>query len=120
MSHRVLVVEDEVLLALDVADQLTDAGFEVIGPATSVAKALALIDEVGCDVAVLDVNLGDETSERIAQVLRAQSTPFVILTGYSTQQLQAGFRDAPVLSKPASPSVLLAALRRYVKTTGEV
>jgi DNA-binding response OmpR family regulator len=114
MSDRVLVVEDEVLLALDLADQLTEAGFEVIGPAMSVAKALTLIAEVGCDVAVLDVNLGDETSERIAHVLRARRTPFVILTGYSAQQLQPGFQGAPVLSKPAPPSVLLATLRHYL------
>ena len=120
MSNRVLVVEDEVLLALDVAEQLTEAGFEVIGPATSVAKALTLIAEFGCDVAVLDVNLGDETSERIAQVLRARSTPFVILTGYSIQQLQSGFQGAPVLSKPTPTSVLVATLHRYVKTSREV
>ena len=66
MSTRVLVVEDEFLVALDIAQQITEAGFEVVGPANSVAKAIALIDELGCDVAVLDVNLGHETAEPIA------------------------------------------------------
>jgi CheY-like chemotaxis protein len=114
MSKRVLVVEDEVLLALDIAQQLTDCGFDVVGPATSVAKALALIAEGGCDVAVLDVNLGDETAEPIAHGLRARGTPFVVLTGYSSEQLQSGFGGAPVLSKPTSRDVLVAALQQSV------
>jgi len=62
MMTRVLVVEDEAILAIDIATHLTDAGFSVVGPATSVTKALTLIGEVGCDVAVLDVNLRDETA----------------------------------------------------------
>jgi DNA-binding response OmpR family regulator len=108
------VVEDEVLVALDIAEQLMDAGFEVIGPATSVAKALSLIAEIGCDVAVLDVNLGDETSEPIAKWLRAHGTPFVVVTGYSSEQLQPGYAGAPVLSKPTFAAALLAALQQYV------
>jgi DNA-binding response OmpR family regulator len=109
---RVLLVEDEVLVALDIAQQLADAGFEVVGPATSVAKAAALIAERGCDFAVLDVNLGHETAEPIAEQLRASGTPFVVLTGYSTEQLPPGFRGAPVLSKPTFPAVLMAALQQ--------
>jgi CheY-like chemotaxis protein len=115
MTKRVLVVEDEVLVALDIAQQIADGGFEVVGPATSIAKAVALIAERGCDVAVLDVNLGDETSEPIAERLRARGTPFVVLTGYSTEQLPPGFRGAPVLSKPTFPAVLLAALQQFSK-----
>jgi DNA-binding response OmpR family regulator len=80
MTTRVLLVEDEVLVALDIAQQIAEAGFEVIGPATSVAKAVALIAERGCDLAVLDVNLGHETAEPIAERLRARGTPFVVLT----------------------------------------
>ena len=57
MTIRVLVVEDEALIAIDIAQNLTDAGFEVVGPATSVARALRLIGEEGCDVGVLDFNL---------------------------------------------------------------
>src|SRR5205809_525198 len=100
MSTRVLLVEDEILVALDIAQQITDAGFEVVGPSTSVAKALKLIVERGCDVAVLDVNLGHETAEPVAQRLRARGTPFVVLTGYSSAQLPSGFEGALVLSKP--------------------
>ena len=109
MNTRVLVVEDDALIALDIARQLTDAGLQVVGPAISVAKALRLIGGDGCDVAVLDVNLGSkETSEPIACELRARGTPFVVLSGYSSEQHPSGLHGAPVLSKPAKPGELVA------------
>jgi CheY-like chemotaxis protein len=61
---------------------------------------------------VLDVNLGHETAEPIAERLRARGTPFVVLTGYSTDQLPSGFHGAPVLSKPTFPAILLDALQQ--------
>ena len=91
MNKRVLVVEDDAMIALDIARELTDAGLEVVGPAISVAKALRLIGDYGCDAAVLDVNLGNnETSEPVARELRARSTPFVVLSGYSSEQHPPG------------------------------
>ena len=81
MAKRVLIVEDDALLALDIAQQMSDAGFEVVGPATSVAKALRLVTEVGCDAAVLDVNLGIVTGAPVALELKARGTPFVVLSG---------------------------------------
>ncbi|MBX3500355.1 MAG: response regulator [Alphaproteobacteria bacterium] len=106
---RVLVVEDDALIALDISRQLSDAGFQVVGPAISVARALSLIADQGCDIAVLDVNLGDkETSEPIAHALRARSTPFLVLSGYMHEQHPHGLRGAPVLIKPASPPELVA------------
>jgi DNA-binding response OmpR family regulator len=110
MSKRVLVVEDDALLGLDIAQQLTDTGLEVVGPATSVVKAISLLDERGCDVAVLDVNLGREMAEPVALALRARRIPFVVLSGYSGQQHPPGFQGAPVLSKPARPQDLLGML----------
>lgn len=112
MNLRVLVVEDDALLALDIARQLTDAGWKVVGPATSVSKALSLVGDVGCDVAVLDVNLGKETAEPVAHELRARGTPFIVLSGYSSEQHPAGFHGAHFLSKPAAPGVLVATLLR--------
>lgn len=109
MSTRVLVVEDDAMLALDTAGQLK--GFVVVGPATSVAWALKLISETGCDVGVLDVNLGKESAEPVARELRARRTSFVVLSGYSKDQHPPGFHNAPVLLKPARPSDLIATLR---------
>jgi DNA-binding response OmpR family regulator len=108
MSKRVLVVEDNALLGLDMAEQLTNAGLEVVGPAISVAEALKLVVDKGCDVAVLDVNLGSETSEAVALELLARQTPFVTLSGYSSAQHPPGLRGAPALSKPARPEELVA------------
>jgi DNA-binding NarL/FixJ family response regulator len=98
MSIRVLVVEDEAIVAIDIADQLIEAGYLVVGPAPSVAKALKLIEEVGCDVAVLDVNLRDETSEPVARELR----------------LPPDFTDEVLVSKPARSALLIAAIQRSI------
>jgi DNA-binding response OmpR family regulator len=114
MKKRVLVVEDDALLALDIAHHLQDAGLEVVGPATSVAKALKLVEAIGCDVAVLDVNLGNETAEPVARELRSRGTPFVVLSGYSSEQHPPEFRGAPMLSKPARPGDLVAFLRKSI------
>jgi DNA-binding response OmpR family regulator len=110
MGSRVLVVEDEFFIALDIGQQLQDAGFEVIGPAPSVEKALNLMSEKGCDAAVLDINLGGETSEPVARKLQEKDRPFVVLSGYTDHQ-QPWFGGAPVLSKPLRMADLVAALR---------
>jgi len=82
MNIRVLVVEDEAIIAIDIAEQLSRAGFQVVGPAPSVAKALKLIADVGCDVAVLDLNLRDETAEAPSEVdARNANLTFIKLEG---------------------------------------
>ena len=88
LGHRpkVLVVEDEGLVALEIAQVLRAANFEVLGPVRSVAPALSLLEETGCDVAVLDINLGGETSEPIAWRLLANEIPFIALSGYARSQ----------------------------------
>jgi DNA-binding response OmpR family regulator len=119
MTERVLVVEDEPLIALDVADHLKEAGFEILGPAGSVAAALKLLETQGCDLAVLDVNLGRETAAPIADALRAKSLPFLALSGYSSDQLPEGFNNAPMLTKPVDPKRLVAELRRLGRNSEE-
>jgi CheY-like chemotaxis protein len=100
------------MIGLDISEQLAEAGFEVVGPAPSVAKALRLVAEPGCDVAVLDVNLGSETSGPIARKLRASGTPFVVVTGYSVDNLPPWFHDAIIVTKPYRIADLVAALRK--------
>ncbi len=115
MTERVLVVEDEPLIAFDIADRLREAGFEVVGPAASVKAALKLLATQGCDLAVLDVNLGRETAAPIADALSAKSLPFLALSGYSSNQLPEDFKDTPVLTKPVDPKKLIAELHRLKK-----
>ncbi len=112
----ILVVEDEVLIALDIKQMLEKAGFDVVGPASSSAQALDLISRDGCEAAVLDVNLGYETSERVALDLKGRGMPFVALSGYSREQHPAAFSGAPALTKPLQPEVLFTELRRLLKT----
>lgn len=112
MSARVLIVEDEALLAIDLASVLEDAGFEVVGPATSVTQALKLVDGPGCDFAILDVNLHDETSEMVAVALRKQGTPFVFLTGISKDHALSWFGDVTILAKPARSETIIDAVQR--------
>jgi PAS domain S-box-containing protein len=105
---RVLIVEDEPLIAIEIAFTLTEAGFEVIGPASSVAQALALIEHQDCAIAVLDTNLRKETAEPIAIKLESMRTPFIVMSGYSREQQPQALRHAPLLGKPIQPDMLIA------------
>jgi DNA-binding response OmpR family regulator len=108
---RVLIVEDDAFLGHDLKEQLTKAGLVVIGVATSVRTALDFLNRVTCDIAVLDVNLGRETSVPIAAELKAQGIPFVLATGYSTQQIPKGYNGAMIFQKPIQTEVLVGALQ---------
>lgn len=115
---RVLVVEDDPLIGFDLAVELEQAGFAVVGVAPSVNKALILFQQHGCEVAILDVNLGRETSAGIARALAAAGVPFVALTGYAADQCPDEFTSAPLLSKPFETDRLVAELRRQLLDRG--
>lgn len=111
---HVLVVEDAFLVALDLSDQLTDSGCDVIGPASSVKQALEKIDGVALDGAVLDVNLAGERSFPIAELLASRGIPFLFLTGYdSATVFPDEFRHAPRLSKPVDAKALNEAVAHF-------
>lgn len=109
---RVLIVEDDPFIALDLVEQLTQASYQTIGPASTVADALRLVASEIIQGAVLDVNLGRETAEPIAIELSRQDVPFICVSGYDTDQLPEEFRDAPCLVKPFQIDRLLDMLRR--------
>ena len=111
-AMKVLVVDDEPLLAIDLADCLEDAGFMVVGPAGSVKDALALIAAPGCDAAVIDVNLGRETAEPIAHELTRLGIPFIVVSGYAPDQIPLVFHTAPRLVKPFDVAAVVTLLRR--------
>jgi DNA-binding response OmpR family regulator len=110
----VLVVEDEALVAIEIEHALTEAGFDVVGPARSVSVALDLLNRYGCNAAVLDINLGRETSEAIAIELTANETPFVTLSGYSSEQHHSVFAGAPALRKPLRLQFLVSEIKRCI------
>jgi CheY-like chemotaxis protein len=105
-GRRVLVVEDEVLVAWLLEDMLADLGCAVVGPAASVKQALAMIDAEAIDVAVLDVNLNGQLSYPIADALAARGVPFVFSTGYDKDRMLDGYKTFPVLQKPFHQSEL--------------
>ncbi|EJL27599.1 PAS domain S-box [Caulobacter sp. AP07] len=109
-GQRVLVVEDEALVAMELAQILTAAGAEVIGPVGDVEDALALVEAGGIDRALLDVNLAGRLVTPVASALSRRSIPFIYLTGYQEPDVDSGL----VLRKPANAATLLGALANQV------
>lgn len=109
-DFRILVVEDEPLIGLDVAHSLKDAGYEVVGPIRSVEAAVRSIARQPPAMAVLDLNLGNETTVHVADVLEGIRVPFVWLSGYSRDIIPVKHRGRPYISKPFSPATLLGIL----------
>lgn len=102
-GRRVLVVEDEMLVALLLENMLAELGCEVIGPAANVEQALKMIETAGVlDAAVLDVNLNGVKSYPVADQLAARDVPFVFSTGYGRKSLHNGYSSSPLLQKPFS------------------
>lgn len=109
---RVLVVEDESLLAETLCDLMQDAGCEPVGPAATVAAALGLIDRAAIDVAVLDIRLLSEMSFPVAYALRRRGIPLVFLTSYEERNLPKDLGDAILVEKPFSAPLLIEIVRR--------
>jgi DNA-binding response OmpR family regulator len=108
---RVLVVEDESLLAETLCDLMRDAGCETVGPAATVA-ALSLIDKASIDVAVLDIQLAREMSFPVAYALRRRGIPLLFLTSYQQRNLPKDLGDAILVEKPFSAPLLIEIVRR--------
>jgi DNA-binding NarL/FixJ family response regulator len=107
---NVLVVEDEPIVAVGVADQLKEAGATVVGPCSTVGRALATLDARKVDVAVIDYVLADENSGSLQAALEKKGVPFLVVTGYPRVLVRRSRRQH-VLSKPVPPEVLASALR---------
>ncbi|MGC1304504.1 MAG: response regulator [Caulobacteraceae bacterium] len=99
---RVLIVEDEALVAMLLEDMLVDAGHSLAFTASSVAEALDYVRDHGdaFDFAITDVNLAGEPSFPVAEALAAAGKPFAFSTGYGPGSLPPAWRDRPILGKP--------------------
>src|SRR5215813_12964577 len=110
-GQYVLIVEDDALIALELEDTLSEAGYEVVGPASSVRAALeCLAGHRFLAGAVLDINLGDEDVFSVADALSSSRIPFLFLTGHSNAVLPSRHKRRPVIRKPYLPATLLATL----------
>ncbi len=107
---RILIIEDEPMIALYLQELLEDAGFSVAGVAGRLDKALALIKSTHFDVAILDANLAGISSSPAATALAARNLPFVLLSGYSIQQQRSAFATPHFLQKPFRPEQLISVL----------
>ena len=99
-GRKVLVIEDEMLVVMMIEDMLADLGCEAITTAATVDQALRHINDTAFDVAMLDMNLGGDSSETVADALAANKVPFIYSTGNTSRGVREGHRDRPVLRKP--------------------
>ena len=99
-SPRVLIVEDEPLIAQVLQDWLEELGCEVVGPARSVDAALGLLESEPVQAAILDVKVLDGATHEVGKVLNERGIRYVVGTGYGAADLHPEFRGVPVLQKP--------------------
>ena len=109
---RVLIVEDEWLIATAIELALLEAGIEVAGIAGSVALAMRMIDSVAFDAAVIDSNLNGESAETIAAVLGRRGVRYLVISGYSGRQRLGFLAKAPFIGKPFATQSLVAAVQQ--------
>jgi CheY-like chemotaxis protein len=107
---RILVVEDEAVIAMLVEDMVLDFGSEVVGPAAKMDEALRFASHTALDAAILDVNVGGAVVFPVADVLRSRGVPIIFATGYGSGALPPRFQNDPALSKPFSYEALAEAL----------
>ena len=113
-ASRILVVEDETLLALEIAETLREAGFAIVGPSSSVSQAMALLARETCHAGVLDINLGSETSEAVARKLGEMGLPFVTVSSCSVEERPDTYSAAPHFPKPLRPPAIVEEVQRLL------
>jgi DNA-binding response OmpR family regulator len=113
---RLLIVEDEYLLAREMADYFENLGAEIVGPVGTVALALGLIASSRIQIAVLDVNLRDERVYPVADLLTLKQIPFVFASGYGSELEPDAYAGAPRCIKPIEFAVLANTLGERLKS----
>jgi len=110
--QRIMIVEDEYLLADDLRGMLRSAGHTVVGPVPSEEEARELLGEGGIDAAVLDINLAGRMSYPLARELKGRSIPFVFLSGYDDVEEDSGLSGVELIRKPFTRETITAAVMR--------
>jgi len=117
--RRILVVEDNFLVATLLSEILEAAGWQVVGPVAHLATALEAAASEDFDLAVLDVNLGGQTVYPVAEVLDARRVPFVFVTACGRDALPPSFCGRPHVGKPFAPGELIGTLARLIAPAAE-
>ena len=115
MNLRILLVEDEAIIAMTAEDMLEELGCTVACIASTLAEALAAVEEAGFDAALLDINLNGEESLPVAARLREMRRPFVFTTGYGAAGSGADYADVPLVTKPYQLADLAGAIRKALE-----
>ena len=119
-QRRVLLVEDEELVALAMADELQARGWTVVGPAATLEAAQALVGgDVALDAAILDIHLQGRWVHTLAADLESRGVPFIVCTGYEMVDPDGRFSGAPLIVKPVAPNQLGATLDALVEARPE-
>src|SRR5689334_23583356 len=111
----ILVVDDEILIAMLLEDLLLDLGCKVVGPAATVAQSLAVVEDGDpmLDGALLDINLRGELVYPVADMLTARGVPFVFITGNAMHGIDPRYAAIPALAKPFSSETIADVVRRF-------
>ena len=114
-KYKILIVEDEALIAMELGERLADMGYDVLGPALSLEDAEAMLASVTPDAALLDANLGGRSSVPLGAALAARGVPLAFCTGYDKiKNLPPELSQAPLLTKPISDADLIAGLKQLL------
>jgi len=105
-GNRIILVEDEILVAMMMRDILSDLGFSVVGPFSRLSEAMIAAVHDDIDAGIIDVNLGGEFVYPVAEVLVARDIPFIFVTGYGVESIDDRFASVPVIKKPVQRQVL--------------
>ena len=111
VAKKVLLAEDEMIVAFDLSETVKEAGFEVDGPHTNVSSTMLAFQVERPDLAILDINLDDGNVFQLAEMLEAEHVPLIFHSGrYSKSDIEAKFPGARVLTKPTPPTEILQAM----------
>jgi DNA-binding response OmpR family regulator len=115
LKRRILIVEDEPFIAITLEDMLTELGFSVVACCSKIGQALDFIAKGTFDAALLDVNLGSQKIDPVADILAKRACPFIFTTGYDRADVPVAYADRVILQKPYKIDDLAKALRFELK-----
>ena len=113
-GRRVLIVEDEAMIAGWIESILRKGGWSIVGPIATLERALATIERERLDAALLDVRINGHDAFAVADVLMKRNVPFIFVSGFTRKQMPPGYSDCAYIAKPFTPDAILALLEGVV------